>query len=141
VWKQLKAERDMGLTDPSTFEKFRQNCHHHRTELLKLLSEIKTDGNTIAGYAATSKSTTILNFCGIGTDTLDCIYDTTPIKHGKFSPGMHIPIIDHSVFKQNYPDYALLFAYNHEREIMEKEREFMAQGGRWITYVPEIKVV
>jgi len=70
---------------------------------------------------------------------LDCIYDTTPIKQNKFSPGAHIPIKPHSEFKDNYPDYALLFGYNHEKEIMAKEQDFMDQGGRWITYVPEVK--
>ena len=141
VGQQLNVEREIGLTDPNTFQVFRKNCHSHREKLLNVLVDIKAAGKTIAGYAATSKSTTILNYCGIGHDILDCIYDTTPIKHGKFSPGMHIPIIDHREFSQSYPDYALLFAYNHEREIMEKENQFMEQGGRWITYVPEIKVL
>ena len=107
---------------------------------MALLSDIKSQGKTIAGYAATSKSTTIINYCGITTNHLDCIYDTTPIKQGKFSPGAHIPIKPHSEFKNNYPDYALLFGYNHEKEIMAKEQEFMDQGGKWITYVPEVKI-
>ena len=109
--------------------------------LMALLKNIKSQGKTIAGYAATSKSTTIVNYCGITADHLDCIYDTTPIKQGKFSPGAHIPIKPHSEFKENYPDYALLFGYNHEKEIMAKEQEFVEQGGKWIIYVPEVKII
>ena len=132
---------ELGLTDPKTYEQFRTNCKQYRSDLLELLTNIKADGKSIAGYAATSKSTTIVNYCGINTKYLDCIYDTTPIKQGKFSPGIHIHIVGYEQFKDNYPDYALLFAYNHEKEIMAKEKNFVAQGGKWITYVPTVRII
>jgi len=141
VYKQLEFENELGLTDLNTYKKFRKNCKKYRSDLMSLLKDIKLQGKSIAGYAATSKSTTIINYCGITIDHLDCIYDTTPIKQGKFSPGTHIPIVDYATFQENYPDYALLFAYNHEKEIMAKEQDFMHQGGKWITYVPEVKVI
>ncbi len=141
VQKHLNFELELGLTDQKTYTKFSKSCERYRNDLMNLLNDIKSQGKTIAGYAATSKSTTIINYCGITADHLDCIYDTTPIKQGKFSPGAHIPIKPHSEFKDNYPDYALLFGYNHEKEIMAKEQEFMNQGGKWITYVPEVKIM
>jgi len=141
VGKQLAFEKSLGLTEQNTFELFAESCAQSRSDLLRLLRDLKREGKSIVGYAATSKSTTVMNYCSISTDILDCIYDTTPIKHGKFSPGMHIPIVDHAKFKHNYPDYAVLFGYNHEQEIMEKEQEFMNQGGKWITYVPKVAVV
>jgi methylation protein EvaC len=141
VRKHMEFERDLGLTEPATYDKFRKNCEQYRSNLLSLINDIQSQGKTIAGYAATSKSTTIINYCGITMENLHCIYDTTPIKHNKFSPGAHIPIVDHVHFKDNYPDYALLFGYNHEKEIMDKEQEFMDQGGKWITYVPEVKII
>jgi len=141
VKQQLEIERELGLTEPDTFNAFRDSCERYRSELMDLLETIKSQGKSIAGYAATSKSTTIINYCGVTTDHLDCIYDTTPIKIGKYSPGAHIPIVDHKRFSESYPDYALLFGYNHEKEIMAKEQEFMARGGKWITYVPEVRVI
>jgi len=141
VYKQLEYECELGLTDYKTYEKFCENCEKYRSDLMGLLNDIKTQGKSIVGYAATSKSTTIINYCGITTEHLDCISDTTPIKQGKYSPGAHIPVRPYEDFKNNYPDYALLFAYNHEKEIMAKEQEFINQGGRWITYVPDVKVM
>ena len=141
VSNQLEYEVNIGLTKVDSFSQFKENCEKYRTNLLALLNDIKNEGKTIAGYAATSKSTTIINYCGITADHLDCIYDTTPIKQGKFSPGAHIPVKPHNEFKDNYPDYALLFGYNHEKEIMAKEQEFVKQGGKWITYVPEVKII
>jgi methylation protein EvaC len=138
--RQLAKEEYLGLNKRQTYEQFAVRCDQARTDLMKLLEEIRGKGGRIVGYAATSKSTTIINFCGITNKHIDYICDTTPIKQGKFSPGAHIPILSHQMFKEHYPDYALLFAYNHEKEIMAKETEFIASGGKWIVYVPEIKI-
>ena len=78
---------------------------------------MKKDGKKICGYAATAKSTTVLNYCNLNMDTIDFICDTTNEKIGKFSPGMHIPIVPISHFHKNLPDVAYLFAWNHKDEI------------------------
>jgi methylation protein EvaC len=141
VTKQLEIELELGLTSQEVFTQFKQNCENSRSDLMALINNIKSQGKSIVGYAATSKSTTIINYCGITDQHLDCIYDTTPIKIGKYSPGAHIPIVDHANFKNNFPDYALLFGYNHINEIMDKEQDFINQGGKWITYVPKVKLI
>jgi methylation protein EvaC len=141
VFKILEQEKLQGLTSHSTFLKFKESCEDYKTNLLTLLENLKASGKSISGYAATSKSTTIINYCGITTEHIDCIYDTTPIKQNKFSPGAHIPVKPHSEFKNNYPDYALLFGYNHAKEIFAKEHDFESKGGKWIMYVPDIKII
>ena len=141
VFRLLEKEKVLGLDRLSTFEKFRKQVEQSRAGLVGLLRDIKSQGKTIVGYGATSKSTTILNYCGIGPDLIDYISDTTPIKQGKFSPGMHIPVRPYENFKASPPDYAVLFAWNHAEEIMAKEKGFMAQGGRWIVHVPKVQVL
>jgi len=141
VENQLNHEIQLGIHSEAFTKSFKANCEQYRSDLMELLNKLKSEGKRISGYAATSKSTTIINYCGITTDHLDCIYDTTPIKQGKFSPGAHVPVISHDKFKDNYPDYALLFGYNHEKEIMAKEKDFISQGGKWISYVPEVKII
>lgn len=141
VEKLLEKERGLGLHRASTLEMFRSNVERSRTELVNLLKELKAQGKRIAGYGATSKSTTILNYCGIGPDLIEYITDTTPIKQGKFTPGMHIPVKTYEAFKANPPDYAILFAWNHAEEIMAKERAYMESGGRWILHVPKVQVI
>jgi methylation protein EvaC len=136
----LEKEKALGLHLEETFIKFKGNCESFRGKLVSLIRGIRKDGHKIVGYAATSKSTTIINYCGLTANDIEYISDTTPIKQGKFSPGAHIPIKPYELFKNDYPEYALLFAYNHEKEVMDKEKEFMTAGGKWIIYVPEIKV-
>ncbi len=141
IYVQLEKEKSMGLDKPETYELFRKNCEHSRESLMTLLQDLRHQGKRIVGYAATSKSTTIINYCGISTDLIEFISDTTPIKQGKFSPGAHVPVRPYEEFLKDYPDYALLFAYNHAKEIMTKEQKFVASGGKWIVYVPEVQVL
>jgi methylation protein EvaC len=137
----LAQEKKQKLDRFSTFINFGLEVEKSKRELIKLLQEIKSKGKTIAGYAATSKSTTVLNYCNIGVDLISYISDTTPIKQGKFSPGMHIPIVPYENFVSNPPDYAFLFAWNHMDEIMSKEKNFRTNGGNWITHVPKVRIL
>lgn len=141
VTQLLQKEQALGLHRLATFETFRKNVEQSRSDLVNLLRKLKSQGKRIAGYGATSKSTTILNYCGIGPDLIEYISDTTPIKQGKFTPGMHIPVKPYEAFQANPPDYAVLFAWNHAEEIMAKEKAFMEAGGRWIVHVPKVQVL
>jgi methylation protein EvaC len=139
--QQIEKEEVLGLNKIETYSKFKENCEHSKIELKKLLLELKNKGKSIAGYGATSKSTTILNYSDIGPELINYICDNTPIKQNKFSPGKHIPIVPIETFKANYPDYIVLFAYNHAKEIMEKEIDFTNKGGKWILYVPNVHII
>lgn len=138
VLETLAAENAQGLNRLSTFEKFKVNVEKSRSNLIDLLKQLKKEGKRVAGYAATSKSTTVFNYCSIGPDLIEYICDTTPIKQGKLSPGMHIPVLPYEAFKSNPPDFALLLAWNHADEIMAKEKDYVASGGKWIVHVPEV---
>ena len=111
---------------------FKKNCELSKAKVKSDLGKYKNDGKSICGYAATSKSTTILNYCDIDYKIIDYICDTTPEKIGKFSPGMHIPIVDMSHFNNNTTDVAYLFAWNHKHEIFKKEKNYK---GKWISHV------
>ena len=114
--------------------KFKKKCENSKKKLISRLKKYKKNKLKIAGYAATSKSTTILNYCNINTKYLDYICDTTKEKIGKYSPGMHIPVVSMDHFKNNPPDKSFLFAWNHKKEIFIKEREFTKKK-RWFAHI------
>ena len=95
-------------------------------------------GKKVISYGATSKSTTIFNYCNIGPDLIQYITDTTPEKQNKYSPGMHIPIISPEQGFNNSVDFAFLGAWNFAQEIKNKEEDF---NGRFITHVPTVKLL
>jgi methylation protein EvaC len=111
---------------------FKKNCELSKKNIVNKINELKNSNKSICGYAATSKSTTILNYCNIDNKIIDYICDTTKEKIGKFSPGMHIPIVDMDYFYKNKTDSAYLFAWNHKEEIFKKEKNFK---GEWFSHV------
>ncbi len=135
ISKSLDLEQKNKLDILDSCLEFKKNCENSKYIVKKKLEDFKNKGMDICGYAATSKSTTVLNYCKIGSDLINFICDTTLDKIGKYSPGMHIPIKSINHFKKNQPKIAYLFAWNHKEEIFNKEREFTSNGGKWFSHV------
>ena len=135
VSKFLDEEQGKKLDTIESCLDFKKACELSKKMTIEKLNKFKSDNKKICGYAATAKSTTVLNYCNVGTDLIDYICDTTTEKIGKFSPGKHIPVVPMSHFKENIPDIAFLFAWNHKEEIFLKEKEFKKNGGTWFSHV------
>jgi len=134
-------ERKMGLHKYSTFESFGKKVEEGRKKLNTLLLSLKKQKNKIAGYGASAKGNTLLNYIGIGAKTLDYITDTTPLKQGLFTPGTRIPILAPEILLTNPPNYILLLSWNYEKEILKKEKKLRDKGIKFIIPVPKVKVV
>jgi methylation protein EvaC len=141
VEQNIQKELDFEMDKMTAYDNFAQRVKTSKDDLISLLTGLKRQGKKIISYGATYKSTTIFNYCRIGTDLIDYITDTTPNKQGKLSPGSHIPIISPEEGFNDSVDYAFLGAWNFYKEIMNKETEFINRGGKFITHVPHVKVL
>ncbi|GLU48703.1 class I SAM-dependent methyltransferase [Nocardiopsis ansamitocini] len=141
VARLIDEERVRGLADPIVLRDFADRVERVRADLRTVLHDLRDQGRSVVAYGATAKSATVANFCGIGPELVSYVCDTTPAKQGRVTPGTHIPVRPVEAFRDSYPDYALLFAWNHAEEIMRKEQGFRGAGGRWILYVPHVHVV
>ncbi len=137
----LAEEQARGLAERTTFDHFADAVGQVRDDLIALLRRLRDEGSRVVAYGATAKSATVANYCGIGPDLVPFVCDTTLVKQGRLTPGSHLPVRPVTAFADPYPDYALLFAWNHAEEIMAKEQQFRDAGGRWILYVPEVKII
>ncbi len=141
VTNLILKEKKLGLDKKYAYMNFTSSIDKIKDDLIDLLKKLKQDGKKVVAYGATSKSTTVTNYFGITPDLVECIYDTTPIKQNKYSPGAHIPVLPYDQFRESNPDYVLLFAWNHAEEIMKKENDYMGNNRHWITYIPDVKVI
>ncbi len=141
VNEHLIEEDHAGLNKMETYEKFAGRVRKSKVLLTLALKSIKHKGKKVISYGATSKSTTVFNYCGIGPDLIEYITDTTLAKQHKYSPGMHIPVVPYKGCLDDTVDYAFLGAWNFIQEIKKKEHDFLMRGGRLITHVPEYKVI
>ena len=93
------------------------------------------------GVGAPAKGNTLLNFCKIGTETIDCLLEYDSLKIGAYSPGMHIPIKDEQlIFQEPQPEYALILAWNLKDIIVPKLR-VRGYRGKFIIPVPTPHIV
>jgi len=141
VEDNLQHERILGLDKFETFERFAVRVSQSKEDLIRILKQCKEEGKKVISYGATSKSTTIFNYCGIDKELISYITDTTPEKQEKLCPGMHIPIISPQKGFNETVDYAYLGAWNFINEIKHKEKEFLQRGGKFITHVPIVKFI
>jgi len=141
VHKIISDEFEAGIDSITTYYEFSERVKKSKRDLIELLSRLKRGRNKIVGYGATSKSTSIFNYCNIGPDIIDYITDTTASKQGKLSPGMHIPIVSPQEGFDLSVDYAFLGAWNYLEEIRQKEFHFIRRGGKFITHVPRVSLI
>lgn len=141
VGKHLALEKSMRLDQQERYLEFASKANLAKDELSDLLKKLKGEGKRIVGYGASSKGNVILNFCNIGPETLDYIADATPSKQGLYTPGKHIPVLAEEKFQEDYPDYAVLFAWNFADEILQKQRQYREGGGKFILPVPTPRIL
>ncbi len=132
----LEAERAAGLADDLSYDTFSNGVAALRHDLMTLLRTLKQGGARIAAYGASAKGSTLLNFCDIGTETIDFIVDRSPHKQGLLSPGKRIPILPPTALTEQRPDYALLLTWNFADEILAQQLDYRAAGGRFIVPLP-----
>ena len=109
--------------------------------MISLLKKLKNKNKKIISYGATYKSTTVFNYCKIDTNYFHYVTDTTKNKQGKFTPGTHIPILPPEKGFNESVDFAYLGAWNFKKEIMKKQKKYVKRGGKFITHVPQVKII
>lgn len=141
VQEWLEEEKKAGLLDADAYKRFKTSVEGIRDELLSILENLKAEGKSIIGYGASAKGNTLLNFYRIGTETLPMIVDKNTLKHGLYSPGMHIPVFPVEKIAEEKPDYILILAWNFADEIMTQQNEYRRDGGRFIIPLPKPRIV
>jgi SAM-dependent methyltransferase len=137
----LARERRAALFSPKTYEAFRVRVERNRDALMEILRDLKRQGRRLAGYGAPAKGNTLLNYYGIGPDLLEFLADRSALKHGLYSPGMHIPIAPAERVLEAQPDYVLILAWNFADEVMRQQDTYRRRGGKFILPIPEPAIV
>jgi SAM-dependent methyltransferase len=136
VKEYLESEHAAGVDRFAYYEKFSERVRAIRTELTRLLGELKGRNARIVGYGAAAKGTIMLNYSGIGRETLDFVVDRNAYKQGRYIPGVRLPIEPPERILQTQPDYVLILPWNFKDEIMSQQAEYRRRGGRFIVPVP-----
>jgi hypothetical protein len=137
----LQQEDDMGLDNPKPYRDFEERVFRHRKNLTTLIEALVADGKKIIGYGASTKGNVLLQFCGLTSKHIPYIAEVNQEKFGAFTPGTHIPIISEAEAKAMNPDYFLVLPWHFKDNILLREKEYSAKGGKFIFPLPEIEII
>ena len=113
-------EKKERLNQINTFEKwkeFSRLAYDHKKRLLDIINDEIKVGLKIAGYGASARSSTLLNFCEINSSHIKTIADMNYLKHNKYTAGSNILITPPGIMMNEKPDVIIILAWNFLHEI------------------------
>jgi hypothetical protein len=137
----LSEEKAAGIHSLPVLQEFARAVAKNREDLGWMLSQLRREGKRVVAVSAPAKGMTLLNYCRLGTETLEYVTEKSKLKIGRMTPGMHIPVMPDSRLLEDKPDYALLLAWNFAKEIMENLKAFRMAGGKFIVPIPSPHIV
>ncbi len=137
----LKQEEEMGLATEKPYKEFEERVFRHRKNLVDLVEALVQDGKKIFGYGASTKGNVLLQFCNFTTEHIPYIAEVNTQKFGCYTPGTLIPIISEEEARAMKPDYFLVLPWHFKNSIIEREQEYLENGGKFIFPLPEIEIV
>ncbi len=138
--EMLEREERLGFKKLEFYSSFTEQVKKVKQETLKFLIRVKEEGRSAAAYGAPAKGNTLLNYCGIGPELIDFTVDISPHKQGKFLPGSRIPIFSPGKIEERKPDYLIILPWNLKDEIEKQMSGIRQWGGKFVTFIPEVRV-
>jgi hypothetical protein len=137
----LRQEEEMGLDTPKPYREFEERVYRHRNNLRDLIRSLVADGKKVFGYGASTKGNVLLQFCSLTKEDIPYIAEVNEDKFGAFTPGTGIKIISEKEAKDMKPDYFLVLPWHFKASILEREKEYLENGGKFIFPLPDIEII
>jgi len=137
----LHEEENKGLATLRPYEEFKQRVYNCRDELCKFVQKTIADRKVMIGYGASTKGNVILQFCNLTEKEIPFIGEVNADKFGCYTPGTHIPIISEAEAKALEPSYLMMLPWHFKEFFVQKEREYLDSGGKFVFPLPVLHVV
>jgi SAM-dependent methyltransferase len=135
-------EVEIGLDTIFPYSDYSKRIIETKENLLKIVSKLKKDGKKIIGYGASGRSTVLMNYCGITSEHIEYVIDDAKEKQGYLTPGNHLEIKTWNIMEEEgMPDYIILFAWSFAEEVLEKRKDFLIKGGKFILPLPTVQII
>jgi hypothetical protein len=136
----IAREREHGLHEIETYHAFARRVRKNADDLAALLRDLRKQGKRVFALGAPVKGNTLLNYCQVGPDLVQCATEVNAFKIGTLTPGMHIPVVDERKLAEQ-PDYYLVLSWNFLDFLIGKYKGFLLDGGKFIVPVPTVRVL
>jgi SAM-dependent methyltransferase len=140
VRELLAHEEKMGLYRKETYAAFASKVDALKEQTRSYLTRARKEGKTIAGFGASITGTTLIYHFEL-EGLLDYLVDDNPAKQGRYSPGLHLPVLPSSALYERKPDIVVVLAWRFAEPFIGKHGAYLAAGGTFVVPVPEFRLV
>jgi hypothetical protein len=137
----LEYEKTLKLDSVEIWNNFFNDINALRDKTVSFIKDEKAKGKRIAGYGASSKGNTLLQYFGLDSSLIDCIADRSSYKWGLKTVGTNIPIVSEAEARKENYDYMLVMPWHFINEFIEREKEFLEKGGKFIIPCPKFEII
>lgn len=141
VARLLDEEHDLGLDRYDYYADFGSRVRAFRDAARKLVSDLRADGKRIVAYGAAAKGTILLNYLSLDARSIEYAVDKNVHKHGKYMPGVRVPIGDPERLRTDRPEYVMILPWNFRDEIIRQQHDFLESGGKFVVPIPTLEIV
>lgn len=141
IEKILKSEQEAGFDGLKPFEKFKDSVYKHREILVDFVEKIRLEKRFLLGYGASTKGNVILQFCNFTEREIPFIAEVNRDKFGRYTPGTGIPIISEEEARRMKPDYFMVLPWHFKENLLIRERDYLASGGKMAFPLPSLEIV
>lgn len=141
VQQQREKERDLGLDTWAPYERFAKDVWQNLRDLKLFVADAKKDGKTVAILAASTRGATIWQAANIDETDVVFAVERNPEKVGKYFNAIHVPIVSEEYARQFKPDYMIIGPWFFSTEVIEREREYVANGGTLVIPLPNLEII
>jgi hypothetical protein len=137
----LAYEKTLELDNQNTWNHFFNRINNLKDETVKFLESAWVEGKTVYGYGASTKGNTLLQYFNIDSRLVQKLVERSSYKFGLITSGSNIPIISEDEMRNNPPDYMLILPWHFINEFVEREKDFLDSGGKFIVPCPKFEVI
>ena len=140
VEKFIELEEKEGFYNRGFIENYSKKIENGKKDFLNKLDKIIKPNTKVSGYGASATSTTLIYHYNLG-EKIDYLYDDFKVKQGLFSPGFHLEVLSPEKISTNRPEYIIILAWRYYKKIIEKNKDYLINGGKFIIPLPQFKVI
>lgn len=141
VQSLLAYEKELKLDHPQTWIDFFNSINELKQQTVEFLEKAWAECKTVYGYGASTKGNTLLQYFEIDSRLVQKLVERSPYKFGLYAAGTNIPIISEEEMREDPPDYMLVLPWHFINEFVEREREFLQNGGKFIVPCPKFEIL
>lgn len=137
----LAYEKTLKLDKTKTWKDFYKKINKLKEQTVSFIKQAKSEGKSIYGYGASSKGNTLLQYFGLDNTLIDYIAERSQYKFGLKTVGTNIPICSEEEMRKAKPDYLLVLPWHFINEFVEREKEYLDNGGKMIVPCPQFEII